>query len=200
MIRFLLGRKFITLNLVKDFAYNKCMINRTTYIILIIASILLLALGAYYLVDYSWRNSRSNKEVVENQDQENQSQNQKQGNEDSEEEQDLSKAQNNSVVVDAPKMKGKVRSPLLVSGKAKGSWYFEATFPVVLTDWDGKIIAETYAQAQDDWMTEEFVPFEAELTFEKSELYDRGSLILQKANPSGLPENDAALEFTIYFE
>lgn len=183
----------MSLDLVKDVFYNKYMNKRTRNTLLIIASILLVALGAYYLVDYSSREGQFNRQVVENQ-------NQEQGSEDTEEEQGLSKAQNDLVVVDAPKKGEKVTSPLVVSGQARGSWYSEAVFPVVLTDWDGKIIAETNAQAQSDWMTEEFVSFEAELTFEKPELYDRGSLILQKANPSGLPENDAALEYTIYFE
>jgi hypothetical protein len=49
-------------------------------------------------------------------------------------------------------------------------------------------------------MTEDFVDFEAELDFEKPDLYERGSLILQKANPSGLPENDEALEITVNFK
>lgn len=166
---------------------------RTRNILLIVASVLLVALGAYYLANYSSQEGQPSQQVTENQYQEQES-------EDAEEEQDLSKAQNDLVVVDTPKKGEKVTSPLLVSGQARGSWYSEGIFPVVLTDWDGKIIAEANAQAQGDWMTEEFVPFEAELSFEKPELYDRGSLILQKANPSGLPKNDAALEYTIYFE
>ena len=87
-----------------------------------------------------------------------------------------------------------------IKGRAEGSWYFEGEFPVVLTDWDGRIIAETSARAQSDWMTEDFVPFEAKLEFEKPDLYERGSLILQKANPSGLPENDEAMEITVNFK
>ena len=93
-----------------------------------------------------------------------------------------------------------IQSPLLIKGEAHGPWYFEATFPVVLTNWDGLIIAEGYATAQDNWMTEEFVPFTAELTFEKPEYGKRGALILQKDNPSGLPENDDAIEISILFE
>src|SRR6185436_520379 len=52
-----------------------------------------------------------------------------------------------------------VSSPLTVTGEARGNWYFEASFPAVLVDWDGKIIAQLPAQAQGDWMTQEFVPF-----------------------------------------
>ncbi|MDP2691785.1 MAG: Gmad2 immunoglobulin-like domain-containing protein [bacterium] len=97
-----------------------------------------------------------------------------------------------------------ISSPLKITGKARGNWYFEATFPVVLVDWDGLIIAEGYATAKDEWMTTDFVPFEATLEFTKPE--DRGpqsvrsSLILQRSNPSGLPENAAALEIPITFK
>ncbi len=93
-----------------------------------------------------------------------------------------------------------VESPLQIKGKAQGNWFFEGDFPVVLTDWDGLIIAQEPAQAQGEWMTEDLVGFQAELEFEKPELKDNGSLILQKDNPSGLPENADALEIQVFFE
>lgn len=103
-----------------------------------------------------------------------------------------------------------ITSPLVVRGEARGNWYFEATFPVILTNWDGLIIAEGYAEAilnPDDpnstWMTEEYVPFEAQLEFDnpswEEEFSKRGSLILQKSNPSDLPENDDSFEFEVRF-
>lgn len=100
----------------------------------------------------------------------------------------------------SPQEGDRVRSPLMIRGEARGSWFFEATFPVVLTDWDGLIIAEGYATADGEWMTTEYVPFTAELTFVKPDYGERGSLILQKNNPSGLPEHDDAFEITVYFE
>lgn len=103
------------------------------------------------------------------------------------------------IQLDAPRPNAVVTSPLEVSGQARGSWFFEATFPVVLTDWDGLIIAEGFATADGDWMTSEFVPFTATLEFQTPEYGERGSLILQKSNASGLPENDDALEIPILF-
>ena len=93
-----------------------------------------------------------------------------------------------------------ITSPLTITGKARGTWYFEGSFPVVLVDWDGKIVAEGIATAQGDWMTEDFVPFTATLTFTKPEMGAHGSLILKKDNPSGLPEHDDALEVPILFD
>lgn len=98
----------------------------------------------------------------------------------------------------------KISSPLILEGQAVGNWYFEGDFPVILTDWDGLIIAEGYLTAQSDWMTEDFVQFKGSLEFVKPNKIEGvknwGSLILQKDNPSGLPENDNALEITIFFE
>lgn len=99
-----------------------------------------------------------------------------------------------------PKPGATVSSPLTVTGQARGNWFFEATFPVVLTDWDGRIIAQTQARAQGDWMTTEFVPFTATLTFSRQSSGTRGFLILKKDNPSGLPANDDSREITVYFK
>ena len=113
---------------------------------------------------------------------------------------DLAPQEELLIILDTPQPESVISSPLLLSGRARGTWFFEATFPVILTNWDGVIIAEGYATAQGDWMIEDFVPFTAELKFTKPEYGERGALILQKDNPSGLPENDDALEITIYFE
>lgn len=96
----------------------------------------------------------------------------------------------------------KITSPLKVSGQARGNWFFEANAPLILVDWDGKIIAQSYIQATDDWMTTNFVPFEGTLTFEIPETipYRRGAIIFQKSNASGLPENDDAIEIPVEFK
>ncbi|MCB9798265.1 hypothetical protein H6758_00900 [Candidatus Nomurabacteria bacterium] len=102
--------------------------------------------------------------------------------------------------LDHPRPNQKISSPLEVTGQARGNWFFEASFPVVLTNWDGLIIAQGVAQATDEWMTEDFVPFYVEIEFETPDYGDLGALILQKSNPSGMPENDDALEIPILFE
>ena len=79
-----------------------------------------------------------------------------------------------------------VTSPLNITGKALGTWYFEASFPVKLTDNLGNIIVQGIAQAQSDWMTEDFVAFEATLEFTTDET--DGILILSQDDPSGLFE------------
>lgn len=94
------------------------------------------------------------------------------------------------VTIASPHSGEKISSPLIVTGLARGYWYFEATFPVELVASDGQVLARSYATAQADWMTENWVPFTAELRFEHDTSITTGELILRKANASGLPEND----------
>lgn len=108
------------------------------------------------------------------------------------------------IVAEFPKPEEVITSPLTVTGKARGPWYFEASFPVALVDWSGRIIVETHAEARGDWMTEKFVPFISTVEFEVPEGGEafgwRGTLILMKDNPSGLPEHDDSIEIPIVFK
>lgn len=104
------------------------------------------------------------------------------------------------VILDFPEAENLIASPLTVRGEAVGTWFFEASFPVYLVDWDGRIIGEGLATAAGDWMTPDYVPFTARIEFVKPSYGERGALILKKDNPSGLPEHDAAVEIPIKFK
>jgi|GEM_PF-2126517 len=98
----------------------------------------------------------------------------------------------------SPQANEAVASPLSVVGEARGTWFFEASFPVRLFDANGQLLASTSAQAQADWMTEDFVPFQATLTFENPTTAS-GTLVLEKDNPSGLPQNADELRLPVIF-
>jgi hypothetical protein len=100
--------------------------------------------------------------------------------------------------VTQPAVNAIVGSPLILRGEARGSWYFEASFPVKLLDDNGMPLSQTPAQAQGAWMTTEFVPFEATLTFSPPRT-PNGTLVLEKDNPSGLPEHDDAFRIPVRF-
>ena len=91
-----------------------------------------------------------------------------------------------------------VKSPLVVTGQARGNWYFEASFPVRILDGNGKELGVIPAQAQGEWMTTSFVPFHVILSFATSTT-DIGTLVLERDNPSGLPQNAAELRIPIRF-
>lgn len=105
----------------------------------------------------------------------------------------------NLIRISTPRPNQTIYSPLVVQGEARGTWFFEASFPVRLFDGNGKEIALAVAQAQDEWMTESFVPFKTELTFENPETAT-GTLVLEKDNPSGLPENADELRVPVRFD
>jgi hypothetical protein len=108
------------------------------------------------------------------------------------------RSQESRIRVTAPLANTVISSPLPVSGDARGTWYFEASFPIELRDSAGNTIATHYATAQGEWMTEEFVPFTSSLSF-TAPATDTGVLVLKRDNPSGLPENDAEVRIPIRF-
>ncbi|MBI2644146.1 MAG: GerMN domain-containing protein [Candidatus Wildermuthbacteria bacterium] len=97
-----------------------------------------------------------------------------------------------------PRPNQEIRSPLLITGQARGNWFFEASFPVKLLDERGNTLVTGIAQAQGEWMTTEFVPFQAHIEFDKP-AGKKGTLILEKDNPSGLPEQADELRVPVVF-
>jgi hypothetical protein len=103
------------------------------------------------------------------------------------------------IVVENPRAREEISSPLFISGKARGYWFFEASFPIELVDENNNLIAQTISQAKGEWMTEDFVPFEATLNFVNPKT-NKGFLIFRKDNPSGLKEHDDELRVPIFFK
>ncbi len=104
------------------------------------------------------------------------------------------------IVVDSPAPGARVSSPLLIRGRARGTWFFEGDFPVVLLDAKGNVVARRFCTAKGEWMTRDFVPFEGTLTFEKPVPGGRGTLVLRKHNPTDRPEHDDALSVPIFIQ
>jgi hypothetical protein len=104
----------------------------------------------------------------------------------------------NDIAVASPLANAVVQSPLTVSGAAVGNWYFEASFPVIITDGDGLILGQTPARALGDWMTTSTVPFSATLTFSPPRTAN-GFLILKNDNPSGNPATQRSIEIPVRF-
>jgi hypothetical protein len=103
------------------------------------------------------------------------------------------------IMVASPRPGDLIRSPLKVRGQARGTWFFEVDFPLILKDSKGRIIARGFVTARGPWMTKEFVPFEGTLTFKESAAGGRGFLVFKKDNPTDRPELDDALELPIRF-
>ena len=102
------------------------------------------------------------------------------------------------ISVEAPMAYEEISSPLVLKGKARGPWFFEASFPVRLIDENGKELTVAIATAKTDWMTTDFVDFETELNF-PIPATQKGFLIFEKDNPSGLPEHADELRVPVVF-
>lgn len=99
-------------------------------------------------------------------------------------------------------------SIIRIEGEARGYWFFEGVM-------NGKLVSNNYfvnegnpgvekfiyeefqLEAGADWMTEDFVPFSGGFIGISG---DQLSIIIEKANPSGLAENDERLVIPIRIE
>ncbi|MHB8913728.1 MAG: hypothetical protein ACYC4I_01825 [Minisyncoccota bacterium] len=85
---------------------------------------------------------------------------------------------------------------IVITGKAPGSWYVDAQFPVdFYVPGDMGPIGTFQAQAQGDWKTNNLVPFTA--NFYIGGITGPAELILYEANPSNNPGRDASITVPI---
>ncbi len=105
------------------------------------------------------------------------------------------------IQVNYPEPNSTIKSPLHIFGKARGTWFFEASFPIELKDINGNVLSQGIATADGEWMTTEFVDFTADLDFNiaTGTSITIGELILKKDNPSGLPQNDDSISIPVRF-
>jgi hypothetical protein len=102
-----------------------------------------------------------------------------------------------NVRVTSPAGGSTITSPVTITGEARGTWFFEASFPVRIVDDQGQQVGIGVAQAEGEWMTTDFVPFSA--TVEYSTNATQGALLLKKDNPSGEPQYDAQIAIPVQF-
>ena len=100
------------------------------------------------------------------------------------------------VSVTSPKAGSTVSKTFVVAGSAPGNWFFEASFPIQVRDKDNNKIGQGIAQAQGEWMATDQVTFTSNITL-NSNYSGPATLVLMRDNPSGLPENEDALEVPI---
>lgn len=100
--------------------------------------------------------------------------------------------------VDFPAPLSGVSSPANFSGQARGNWFFEASFPIEVRSNAGDVLGTGYAEAQGDWMTTDYVPWKATVSFDPKGARE-GVVRFKKDNPSGLPENDAYVDVPVRF-
>ena len=108
-------------------------------------------------------------------------------------------ASSDDILVAQPLPGATIAHAFTLAGEARGSWYFEASFPIEVLDKDGNQIFESFVQAQGDWMTSEFVPFSMQIIIPGS-YTGPALLVLHRDNASGLPEHDKSVSIPISIE
>jgi hypothetical protein len=111
-------------------------------------------------------------------------------------------ASENDIVVTLPFPGAVTGKEFSVIGKARGYWFFEASFPVYLYDEAGNELAVGLGSPEPEgteWMTTEFVSFKATVTAPQSYI-GKATLVLKRDNPSGEPQNDASVTIPITVE
>ena len=110
-----------------------------------------------------------------------------------------------NIEVDLPYIGAVVGKDFSVIGRARGTWFFEGSFPVKVIAQDGaqkgKVLSTGIAQVKpgENWMTEDFVSFKADIKVPQSYI-GKANIVLQKDNPSGLPEHDASVTIPVTIE
>lgn len=93
-----------------------------------------------------------------------------------------------------------VSSPLQVTGLARGQWFFEGSFPIVLVNARGLILARSTAVSQSNWQTTDFVPFSGQLIFAKQPTDSTGAVYFLMDNPSGQASGAVAAVMPVVFQ
>lgn len=106
----------------------------------------------------------------------------------------------NLIVLVVPIKNAEISSPLVVAGRARGSWFMDSKFPIILLDSYDNVVSESHATAQSKWKNDEFVKFTGNIQFSNFIKGSKGKLVLKKDNSTGLPEYDDSLEIPIIFK
>jgi hypothetical protein len=102
------------------------------------------------------------------------------------------------IVVSTPAAHSTVSHQISVSGRARGTWFFEGSSPLHVEQ-EGVTIATGHATATSSWMTTDFVPFTASVTIPQN-IHGNVTLVLSRDNPSGLPAYDDSISIPLTVE
>lgn len=105
-----------------------------------------------------------------------------------------------SVVITSPTSGSTVTSPLRIEGTVPAGWMFEGVLPIKLLDENRKMIAQGRGQEiiPGSWQSGKPVAFEGKIIFTTTA--KSGFLVIEKDNPSDLPENSGSFEIPVVFQ
>ena len=103
------------------------------------------------------------------------------------------------IEVFSPSINQMIDSTIFIKGKARGFWFFEASFPLSVYSESGNLVLQSYVNADSTWMTEDFVPFSKTIHLKNPPTTKLGTIVFHKANASGMKEHADSLILPIQF-
>jgi hypothetical protein len=102
-------------------------------------------------------------------------------------------------VISLPQANAHLVNPLVVTGTVPPGWMSEGVFPMKLLDAQRNIIAQGQGKevTPGSWSSGKSIEFRGIVDFSTKE--KSGFLVLEKDNPSGLPENAESFEIPVTF-
>ena len=94
---------------------------------------------------------------------------------------------------------GSIPDDIILTGDILGTWSFEGQLSLYLYDENAVLLGQWSMVLQDDWMTEELVPFSVPLVFDPGDS-EAGTIVVEAANPSDLVENCREMHVQVTFE
>lgn len=108
-------------------------------------------------------------------------------------------ASEDMIQITAPQPGASVSPAIKITGRARGNWYFEASFPLEVLSPNGDVLIRVPVQAEGNWMTTEFVPFTTSVQLSPN-YRGPATIVLHSDNASGLPEYDRSVSIPIVIE
>lgn len=107
------------------------------------------------------------------------------------------------IIITAPAKDAVISSPVAVSGRARGTWFFEGSFPIDVYDDTNKLLGQGFASfipsvEEPEWMTENFVNFSGSIKFSNTNAAS-GYILFKKDNPSDMRELDESYKLPVKF-
>lgn len=98
-----------------------------------------------------------------------------------------------------PLPNSEIKSPVVITGRLRGSWFFEATAGVAVLDSNKQVITVNPIMATTDWMTSDWVTFSGTTSYPLAYKGQSGYIQISNDNPSGLPENSKTYLIPVLF-
>lgn len=103
-------------------------------------------------------------------------------------------------VVISPRPGDIIKSPLTVEGTVPSGWMFEGVIPIKIVDEYGNLIVQGLGSELTPGSWQSGIPIDFEGVLEYTTTAKKGFVVLEKDNPSGLPENGDKYEIPVNFE